>query len=210
MQPSLNAGTSLRPEFAYGAKKTQRTGTAFVVVAKSGEKYLVTASHLYRNDEWPTMRSITLRTMDGKTVGRCEGVPLYVGKYTEDSPQLKGLAPDFSDDLMITILPRESTAQTLTLARNNPSRNDPVWVVGCEKKKPGSQNLYPCRVDKVSESEFQYTPIEPFDPWDFSGGPVVNQQGDVIGTLLAGKTKLTGITVGAIRSRFEELHIDIE
>src|SRR5687767_4227589 len=77
-KPLIKPGVALRPEFAYGESKTQRTGTAFVVRAKSEEKYLVTAAHLYRDDEWPTMRTISLRTMAGDMVARCDGPPIYV------------------------------------------------------------------------------------------------------------------------------------
>src|SRR5262249_37069952 len=131
-EPTVAPGVALRPEFAYGKDETQQTGTAFAVRTKAGRKYLVTAAHLYRDDEWPTMRTITLRTMEGQLVDRCEGAPLYVGKYTEDSPHSKAPNQDFSEDLMITPLPENSAAQPLRLAAAGPNRGDTVWAVGCE------------------------------------------------------------------------------
>ncbi len=209
--PSLGSGTALRPQFSYGNDKTQRTGTAFAIRAKSGQKYLITAAHLYRDDEWPTMQTITLSTMEGKVVGHCEGAPLYIGKYTEDSPHSKAWIRNYSEDLMITPLPENSSAEPLPLAASDPVREDLVWVVGCEADKPGDQKLYACRVVKVSDTDFQYAPLDGFDPWDFSGGPVVNQNGEVVGNLLAGsQSLLVGTTVGVMRRRFKGLQIEVE
>jgi hypothetical protein len=209
--PSLGSVSALRPELAYGKGSTQRTGTAFAVRSKSGQKYVVTAAHLYHDDEWPTMQTITLSTMDDKVVARCKGVPLYVGKYTEDSPHSKAWIRDYSEDLMITPLAEDSTTEPLSLAANNPVRDELVWVVGCEANKPGSQKLYPCRVVRVSAKDFQYAALNAFDPWDFSGGPVVNQEGEVVGNLVASSSSvLLGTTVSVIRQRFKELQIQVE
>src|SRR5258708_37796727 len=125
--PSLGSGTALRPQFSYGNDKTQRTGTAFAIRAKSGQKYLITAAHLYRDDEWPTMQTITLPTMEGKVMGHCEVAPLHIGKYTEDSPHSKAWIRNYSEDLMITPLPENTSPKPCPLAPTNPVRGAWVW-----------------------------------------------------------------------------------
>jgi hypothetical protein len=108
------------------------------VQAKSGDRYLVTASHLYKATEWPTMRTITLRTMEGEIVGQCKGAPLYVGKYTEETSLSKVRERDYSEDLMICLWPGKSTAKPLQLAANLPKKDELVWAVGCDRDNPGA------------------------------------------------------------------------
>jgi hypothetical protein len=210
-EPKLDDSSALRTEFAYGNNKTQVTGTAFAIQSKTGKKYLVSAAHLYKDTEWPTMRKITLRTLAEKQVGECLGRPLYVGKCIEDSPALETLFPDFSEDLMIAEIADNCTAQTLRLATQAPAKGDPVWVVGCETSTPGKQRMYPCSVATVTAKQFAFTPLVPFDPWDFSGGPVVNRRGEVVANLLAGsKVRLIGTSVQAMRERISSLKIELD
>ena len=210
-EPAVDARASLRPEFVYGEGKRQRTGTAFVVRA-GGRKYLVTAAHLYKDAEWRAMETVSLRTMAGEPAGQAPGTPLYVGKWTEASPlDDENDLEKLGEDLAVAALPEGNTGSPLHLAARPARVGDLVWVVGCEKDTPGSQRLYGCRVRFVADGYFTFEPLRRFDPWDFSGAPVIDDKGNVVGNLLMGsRTKIHGTTVLAMRERFKRLGIPVD
>ena len=69
-----------RPEFQLKGGKTESAGTAFVVRMKSGDKYMLTAAHLFEPAEWKTVESAFLFTMSGDVVGKTTGSPTFIGE----------------------------------------------------------------------------------------------------------------------------------
>lgn len=207
----LPPGLALRPEFAYGKSEVQETGTAFAVRAISGKRYLVTAAHLYKAQEWQTMRTVTLRDMAGAKVAMCAGQPLFVGKLTEDPPASRALFTDFSEDLAYYQLPDSGNITTVKLASQMPSPGNEVTVIGCERGKHGAQWAYLFRVISVTNRDLTIEARGRFDPEDLSGAPVLNGRQEAVGNFLAGsRSRYTGTTAGVIRAKFKDLGIEIE
>jgi hypothetical protein len=71
--------------------------------------------------------------------------------------------------------------------------------------------LYPCRALESKSTVFFFNPVKQFNPEDFSGGPIVNSNGEVVGILQAGnKSSLMGTPVEAIRKKLKEEGFEIE
>jgi hypothetical protein len=114
---------------------------------------------------------------------------------------------------MIHRLQSSTSPQPLPLSTAAPKIGDSVWLVGLESGKRDRQQLYECKVLAVSDDEFEYAGVNPVNPWDFSGGPVVNEKGAVVGNLLAGNrtgSHLVGVTVAVIRRRLRENGIEVD
>src|SRR4029079_7901180 len=196
LAPAIDGRVTLRPTFHYGKDDEQTTGTAFVILDREGTARLLTAGHLYRKDEWPTMRRVVLRSFADDTGFEVSGPPVHLGKYTEDTMPNFYNDLDLGEDLAHWPLPSGVKWVGLKLARNEPAKGDRVWLVGREVNHEGPQRLYPCKVNRSNTNMLYVKPDTRFDPEDFSGAPVVNSSGEVVGMLVGG-TKLTGELFGA-------------
>lgn len=60
--------------------------------------------------------------------------------------------------------------------------NEEVSIIGCERNdKDCTQHVYPATISVISDKQLIIKPELEFNPMGFSGAPVVNKQGKVIG-----------------------------
>lgn len=209
--PVLEGAVVSRPEFHYGQDEVQTTGTVFFLRDKKGVRYLITAAHLYKKDEWGSMRKIMLADMLKHQLGECKEKPVFLGKFTEDSEASKAILPDMSEDLAILRVPDDLSFKTLRLATQLPAKDETIWVVGCELESNQGQQLYPCRFLNNSAKLMTFKPLTKFEPDDFSGAPLVNKSGEVIGTMNGGNPNFyMGTPLSAIRKHGAEYKIEFE
>lgn len=195
-----------RPTFTLAGGKTASAGTAFVVKAKSGAKYLLTAAHLFEPAEWAAVQSVSLATMSGEPVGQSEGRPAFIGVGMDTS----GSAPVTDRDVVIWKLAPGDRAEPLPLAQRVPNTNR-VWVVGAEVGKPG-QKTFECKPSQfLGGGSTIFTQTRSFQLRAFSGGPIVNNKGEVVASLLGGgDNQIIGTSVENIRKRLAESKAEVE
>ncbi len=195
-----------RPTFTFGGRKAS-AGTAFVVKAKSGDKYMLTAAHLFEPDEWKTVSGATLATMGGEEAGRTEGAAKYIGVGMDT----EGPTPVTDRDLVIWKLAAGDRAEALPLATRVPNTNR-LWVVGAEVGKAGPQRTFECKPEMFmggGSTVFRQTAT--FALRAFSGGPIVDHEGKVVATLLGGGGgQIIGTSVENVRKRLAENGVEVE
>lgn len=109
-----------------------------------------------------------------------------------------------SEDFAIWPLPEGAKVTVLELAVDEPKAGDWVWIVGQQGEQP--LKFYRARVTQVVSGTMVMTQFDRFDPTGFSGGPVVNAEGKVVGTMLAAENPgnvRQGATVAHIRERLK-------
>jgi Trypsin-like peptidase domain len=202
--PTVANDASLRPLYLMETGAPVAAGTAFVVQDKAGKRYMLTAAHVLDDPaRWQQTKSAALRVMGGPVVGQVENRPSYVGKpFTEAGPAF---------DLVIWPLAEGAKAVPLKLAAADPKKNEWLWVIGQEANSSGPQKLYRCQVSGAESGGFVLKQLDHFEMKGFSGGPVVNAQGDVVGSLLGGRSGDEPIISGVsgIRARLAEAKIEI-
>jgi S1-C subfamily serine protease len=178
--PDVSPDAVLRPYFRM-PDGTHAAGTAFVVKDKAGKLYMLTAAHLMDNDaEWGTVKGVILQRMAGGEVAQVKGRPVFLGKSFTD-------AGDTSKDLVVWPLADGSKAVPLTLAAGEPRLNEWVWAVGQEQGASGPAKMYRCKVTGEQFNGLTLLQHDRFQMRGFSGGAVVNERGEVVGTLLGGQ-----------------------
>jgi hypothetical protein len=205
------SGVVLRVEFVFPERRAMSLGTGFVIRDRFRNLYLVTCAHLLRDRDWDNRYSVRMKTMDGQRRIESLGTTLLAGSGVDLKHPLSNGWPDMTHDLVVRPI-AGSWAQPLRLAKTDPRKGDWVWAVGCEAREPpGDERLFRGCVSQVANGGFVFEKIDPFDPRGFSGGPVVNASGEVVGNVLAGAGNLvTGATVGALRGRLHEAGIQID
>jgi hypothetical protein len=209
--PPKWSGVVLRLEFLFPEKRMRHSGTGFIVRDRTGECYLLTCAHLVEKKDWESRHSVTMRFMNNEKVIYSMGPSLYIGTPV-DLKQLSAHGrPDLTHDFVIRSVVG-NWARPLPLAKADPKVGDRVWAVGCEMAKPISdEHLFPGEVVEVLGGGFTFKKLVAFDPRGFSGGPVINAQGQVIGNVLAGGGEfVSGATVGTIRQRLREKRIVLD
>ena len=209
--PQLDPAAALRPAYQVGSQPAVAAGTAFVIADASGRKFALTAAHVMEPAEWRQLKATTLETMAGRVVDKLAGKAVWVGTAFDQLPLLPSGMSNTRQDLVLLRLPKGSTAAPLKLASADPRPGDWVWVVGREaNQEAGGQKTYLCLVGSVADGAYQLDMKDRFDLTGFSGGPVVNQQGEVVGNVLGGE-KRQGIVIGtvveAIRARLKDRSI---
>lgn len=194
-----------RPGLVVGGT-TSDAGTAFVIKAPSGRLLALTAAHLLDPGEWATLSSAHLSTMDGgQRVVSFPGKPAFVGRSFDEPDLIEvGTFPifDTSEDFAVWALPRDAEVPPLELG-TDPQVNQWVWVVGQEAGKP--LGFYRAKVTRVRDGSYVAKQHDEFEVMGFSGGPVLDVTGKLVGTTLAAESKggrVQGATVGTIRQRF--------
>lgn len=179
--PAFPDPSALRPHFNVGTR-TVPAGTGFVVADAAGKKYLLTAAHLMDDaKEWGTVRAVSLHAMEGGEVAACTGRPLLVGRSFDES--------NCGEDLVIWPLADGAKATPLKLAADDPKRNEWVWAVGQEPKASGPQKAYRCKVTGTTDGGLSLVQHDSFQMMGFSGGPLFNANGEVVGSVLGGRGK---------------------
>jgi hypothetical protein len=194
------SGVVLRIEFRYPEKRYVGFGTGFVIRDQSGNDYLMTCAHLVKDGGWEARYRIRMRTMDHTRSIEDYGDTLHIGKSV-DLQQGRGRGgPDMTQDLIVRSVAGD-WMQPLQLAEHDPKVGDCVWVVGCEAKDPPhDERFYPVRIAGIGRGGYTARKLGTFDPRGFSGGPVVNSAGLVVGNLLVGsESTVGGSVVTAIR-----------
>jgi hypothetical protein len=200
--PTLAAEASLRPHYQMGGKDVP-AGTAFVVQDKSGKLYMLTAAHIMDNEaEWNQVQSVSLDVMGSEEAAKAQGRPTFIGK-----PFDKGNA---GVDLVIWPLADGAKVAPLKLAAADAKMNEWVWVVGQEPGHDGPQKMYRCKVTGTEMRGIVLQQHDRFEMRGFSGGPIVNAQGEVIGSLLGGNAPtIVACKVSSIRERLGEAKIEL-
>lgn len=201
--PKLPAEASLRPVYQMRGKGPQSAGTAFVIVDKAGKSYFLTAAHIMDNDaEWQQAEAVNLEVMGGPMVARSMGRPVHLGKAFDRA--------NASTDLVIWPLEEGGKATPLKLAAADPKRNEWVWAVGQEPGSVGPQKLYRCKVTGTEMSGLLLQQHDRFKMQGFSGGPLVNAQGEVVGSVLGGNAPMVlACKVSSIRERLKEAKVEL-
>jgi hypothetical protein len=208
IRQKLPKTAAYRPTFITGKGEDVRGGTGFFVKA-SNKVYALTAAHIHEPAEWGTLKSSSFVTMDEKVTVKLTPKPAFLGKAFDTLPErkIKGEGVfDGTQDFAIWELPADAKVTVLRLADKEPRQNQWVWVVGQTGTKP--LLFYRAKVLKVLGGVFMYQQYDRFDPIGFSGGPVVDAEGRVVGTMLgsdATQRNCFGPTVTAIRARLEAL-----
>jgi S1-C subfamily serine protease len=201
--PPVSADAALRPHYLIDGR-VDAAGTAFVVRSKSGELYMLTAAHVMDNDaEWQQVRAVSLRQMGGGEAAKVKDRPVFIGK-----PLQVGGIPS---DLVIWPLADGAKVTPLKLGAEDPKKNEWVWAVGQEQGSSGPQKLYRCKVTGSDSGGFTLLQHDRFEMRSFSGGPILNAKGEVVGSLLAGKSPDMIISaVSSIRQRLAEAKVEVE
>jgi len=157
--------------------------------------------------EWASLKGVSLATMAGEKVVDLPTKPTYLGKGFDQLPPLRrGIRPvvNTSEDFAIWVLPEAAKVTVLELAADDPKAGDWVWIVGQQGDQP--LKFYRARLTQVVSGTMLMNQFDRFDPTGFSGGPVVNAEGQVVGTMLAAENpgnSRQGATVGHIRERLK-------
>jgi S1-C subfamily serine protease len=209
--PPKWSGVVLRLEFVFPEKHLRHTGTGFIVRERSGNTYLLTCAHLVDKKEWESRHSVTMRFMNNETVIHSLGPSVYIGTPVDLKHLGSNGRPDMTHDFVIRSVVG-NWARPLPLAKADPKPGEKVWAIGCESGKPASdEQLFAGEVVEVMGGGYTFKKHVAFDPRGFSGGPVVNRQGQVIGNVLAGGGDfVSGATVGTMRRRLAEKGIVVD
>jgi hypothetical protein len=202
--PALSSSAALRPYYQVGNKAPEAAGTAFVVEDKAKRLYMLTAAHIMDDDaEWQQVQAVSLRVLgSGQTAAKVQGRPVHIGKPFD--------AGNAGTDLVIWPLAADAKVAPLKLAADNPKRNEWVWVVGQEPGRTDAQKMYRCTVTGAETGGLTLEQHDRFEMRGFSGGPVVNAQGEVIGSLLGGRApKVLCNSVSSIRKRLAEAKVEL-
>lgn len=213
-EPKPWSGVVLRLEFVDVEQRRVSGGTAFFIKGRSDQHYLLTCAHLIEEKKWRDLAGLNMHTMDNVKHIELFGPSLkkFVGSAVNLDKRSLGGLPDLTRDLVIQEFPDARWAKPLPLAAADPKLDDQVWVVGCEYGRPPSnENLYPGRIVRVSEGGYVLEKGVAFNPRGFSGGPVVNRKGEVVGNVLAATDRvILGATVSTLRKKLKENGISLE
>jgi hypothetical protein len=179
---------------------------SFCLRTSTGNRYLVSHSSILMKGAWDEVTTISIPGLAGKQAVAVERKPLYVGPLTEDNQPNMLLNPDLGFDLVIWPMPSAISASGLLLASKDSPPGENVWLIGALDSKTNARPLYHCRVLKMSENELTVQIIDQVAIEKAIGLPVVNQKGELIGTVLGGNEQvLTGASAPSLKRRLTSL-----
>ncbi len=182
---------------------------SFCLRMSTGQRYLVSHASILMKGEWEEVTRISIPGLAGKQAVAVERKPLYLGPFAEDNQPNMLLNPDLGFDLVIWPMPAAIAASGLLLASKDSPPGENIWLIGALDSKTNARPLYHCRVLKMSENELSVQPIDRVAIELTIGLPVVNQKGELIGTVLGGNDQvLTGASAPALRRRL--MNIDLQ
>jgi S1-C subfamily serine protease len=209
--PPLGAGVVWRLEYVYPGQGVRVAGTGFIVRDTADCDYLLTCAHVLDARPGQAHGSLRMRTMDGSQVIRSSGAAIHVGRAVDLTQRGADGRPDMTYDFAVRLVSGRG-ARPLTLAKKDPAVGDRVWVIGQEVgQPPAPEYYYPGTIDHVADGGFVMKQLETFNAHGFSGGPVVNARGEVVGNVLTGGAGFVGgATVSTIRARLAEEGITVD
>jgi S1-C subfamily serine protease len=198
-------GAALRIEFVFPEERRMMQGTGFIVQDAARNSYLMTCAHLAGHDAWENRISLRMRTFRGDRVFESLGSSLHVGTSIDVKHPRPNGRVDMTTDLVIRPVAGD-WFRPMELAAEDPKVGDWVWAVGQEAgRPPGDEQLFLAKIVEVADGGYAAQKQDTFDPHGFSGGPIVNASGEVVGNVLAGGAKsINGATVTTLRRRLAE------
>jgi hypothetical protein len=204
-------GVVMRMEFIFPEKGHRYWGTGFVVQDKKKENYLMTCAHLIEANDWKNRFSIVMHTMDHSRTIESLGTSIHVGTSVNLREVGPNGWPDMTQDLVIRPVAGD-WAKPMPMAKADPRVGEWVWAVGCEAHKPlSNEKLFQCQIIEVSNGGYLMERHVEFDPHGFSGGPIVNSYGEVVGNVLAGGANIiSGATITTLRHRLKAKGVKLD
>jgi hypothetical protein len=194
------------PTFTFEDGEEIIVGTAFVVQARHGARYVLMVARLFERSKWATVRSVSLVTMSRRLIGHCEGPALFLNTRTNAGAYLR------EADLALVVwrLAPGDSAEPLPLARRMPNTNR-LWVVGNEDEEGADQKTYECKPGQALGPLSLFTAKQPFQMGFFHGAPIVNSKGEAVANFLdAGGGLFLANPVENIREALAGAGIDVE
>jgi CBS domain-containing protein len=158
-------------------------GASAFLVQVGQRQYALTANHLLGPDG-----GIEPAKKRSQVAGELVSWKLFARQGATDTVQLDKLLnavdSDSSDALVFSIRGGKSSYHALTPRYDAPAKGEEVYLIGCPYAEADcTQNRYPVRVEDASETEYLVEQGESPTLSGFSGCPVVDKQGRVIGLL---------------------------
>lgn len=175
-------------EFADGQRMD---GASAFLVQAGAQRYAVTAKHLIGEDG-----GIEPKKLPSHLNAELVAWQLFARRQAPDTLQINQLLntvdTDSSDALVFSLKNAKTSYQALIARYDAPAKGEEVYLIGCPYAEPDCrQNRYPVQVVDTSASAYLLTENPEPDLKGFSGCPVVDKQGRVIG-LLRGSAELDG------------------
>lgn len=158
-------------------------GASAFLVQVGQRQYAVTAKHLIGEDG-----GIEPKKLPAQLNQEIVAWQLFARQKATDTARidqlLNALDADSSDALVFSLKKATTSYQALTPRYDAPAKGEEVYLIGCPYAEPGcTQNRYPVRVVETSPIAYLLTENESPNLSGFSGCPVVDKQGRVIGLL---------------------------
>ena len=199
--PNVPATVALRPTYDLKGRPIT-AGTGFLVRDKSGKTYYLTAVHVMDETEWRQVASVSLATMGGDQVGTLQPDGLkHVGVPFDRASA--------ASDLVIWEAPFEK-GTPVRIGTEDPKRNEWVWVAGMEMGRRGSGRLFRCKVIDGDANGITLQQFDEFEIRGFSGAPLLNVTGEVVGIVLGGRsTTVLCSKTSTLRQRITQAGIQL-
>lgn len=166
-------------------------GASAFLVQVGARRYAVTAKHLIGPDG-----GIEPKKLPSQLEAQVVAWQLFARSQAADTLYLNRLLnavdADSSDALVFSFKNAKTSYQALVPRYDAPAEGEEVYLIGCPYAEPDCrQNRYPVRVVETSPSAYVLTESSTPDLSGFSGCPVVDKQGRVVG-LLRGSAEVDG------------------
>jgi hypothetical protein len=199
--PDVSPTVALRPTYELKGRPIT-AGTGFLVRDKSGKTYYLTAVHVMDETEWRQVASVSLATMGGEAVGNLQPPALvHVGVPFDRASA--------ASDLVVIEAPLEK-GTPVPIGTEDPKRNEWLWVAGMEMGRRGSGRLFRCKVTDGDSNGITLQQFDEFELRGFSGAPLLNAKGEVVGIVLGGKsTTVLCSKTSTLRQRITQAGIQL-